>query len=400
MKLKKFVAGILAAVVGVATVLVGSVSQASAATNDYLYFGQGDDDSIGTIGRVKQNGTGKNIGLINTSTMPFAVAVTSTHLYWIPGHSTSIARSNLDGTGLNRNFIRNVVKHEENWGIAVSGTHIYWANASGKIGRAKIDGTGANNSFMTVAPPVRAMAISSSHIYWALGDGKIGRANINGTGINNSFISNICSPHGITVSSSHVYWACIATNGIGRANINGSGANNTWVDPQLPTTDVAVTGSHVYWSRVDGKIGRANINGSGANQSFVTGIPGVVTALAVAAEPSSKPSKVQRLTVSGGSASTVFRFKWKAPKAASSQSLTGYKLTIRQRGKKKVLVTKNLKNSQLKTSVKRSTILRALRAKQRLRGEYGGARAFVVTVRAKNASGQGAATSKTFLIKV
>src|SRR5262249_4411359 len=65
-------------------------------------------------------------------------------------------------------------------GIAVDGTHIYWANNSAfTIGRANLDGTGVNQNFITDAgADVRSVAVDATSIYWAEYNGSIRRANL------------------------------------------------------------------------------------------------------------------------------------------------------------------------------------------------------------------------------
>ena len=89
------------------------------------------------------------------------MAVDAAQVYWANetafsrtgAQISTIGRANLDGTHIDRNFIRGA---NNPCGVAVDATHIYWANlgvgeTGTTIGRAKLDGTGVNASFITHA---------------------------------------------------------------------------------------------------------------------------------------------------------------------------------------------------------------------------------------------------------
>ena len=66
--------------------------------------------------------------------------------------TNTIGRANLDGTGVNQNFITGASDPN---GVAVDANHVYWANyVTNAIGRANLDGTGVNQSFITGASPL------------------------------------------------------------------------------------------------------------------------------------------------------------------------------------------------------------------------------------------------------
>jgi len=89
------------------------------------------------------------------------VAVDSGHIYWTNnnfGPPSTIGRANLDGTGVNQNFIMFVAGQ----GVAVDSGHIYWTNAGvgvNTIGRANLDGTGVNQSFITLTTSLFMVAV-------------------------------------------------------------------------------------------------------------------------------------------------------------------------------------------------------------------------------------------------
>ena len=87
-------------------------------------------------------------------------------------------------------------------GLALDGTHIYWANANNDtIGRANLDGTGMNQSFIAGVSAPTGLAVDGSYIYWTdyLGN-TIGRANLDSTGVNQSFITGGNQPEGFAIA--------------------------------------------------------------------------------------------------------------------------------------------------------------------------------------------------------
>jgi hypothetical protein len=78
------------------------------------------------------------------------------------------------------------------------------------IGRANLDGTGVNNNFITPAGGPAAVAIDNTFIYWTdegSGIHTLGRANLNGTGVNDNFITTGNTPLGVAVDGTHIYWS-------------------------------------------------------------------------------------------------------------------------------------------------------------------------------------------------
>jgi len=70
-------------------------------------------------------------------------------------------------------------------GVAVDGQHIYWANPGGAIGRVDLDGTSNKNSswISGVAGTPWGIAVTGSSVYWATKNpGSIGYAALNGGG--------------------------------------------------------------------------------------------------------------------------------------------------------------------------------------------------------------------------
>ena len=101
------------------------------------------------------------------------------------------------------------------------------------IGRANLDGTGVDNDFITgISGPVApvAIAVDGAHIYWtATGRDRIGRANLDGTGVDQSFITGASGPLEVAVDAAHLYWTNNATGTIGRANLDGTGVDQSLI---------------------------------------------------------------------------------------------------------------------------------------------------------------------------
>ena len=168
------------------------------------------------------------------------MAVDGAHIYWTSsgGGSGTIGRANLDGSGVNQNFITGAA---DPWGVAVNARHVFWANrGTNAIGRANLDGSAVDQSFIdsTSLRDPRGVALDRRYIYWANGPGKIARANLNGSGLNQNFIGAIKSPIGVAVDRAHVYWGAQGVGGagaaIGRDDLEGSDAKMSFISGVSP----------------------------------------------------------------------------------------------------------------------------------------------------------------------
>ncbi len=276
-----------------------ALTVAAAPANAFVYWtnDNGVNATGATIGRASLNGAPVNDSFVADGTRAFLATVDSAHIYWTSAAGTTIGRANLDGTGADASFISGA---DGPAGVAVDSAHIYWANCGGiadqgcsgntvgtTIGRANLDGTGVNEDFITGASAPCGIAVDSGHIYWAnLGPGAtgttIGRANLDGTGVNEDFITGASAPCGIAVDSGHIYWAnagnsSVTGTTIGRANLDGTGVDQSFITGADGPCGVAVDGQHIYWANYGPDhlggfgtaIGRANLDGTGVNQSFI-----------------------------------------------------------------------------------------------------------------------------------
>ena len=150
--------------------------------------------------------------------------------------------------------------------------HVYWTNSTypGSIGRADFDGQNVNQGFITGTASPFGMAVDGSHVYWANFYGGIGRADLDGQNVNQSFITGYANPAGVAIDGSHIYWANVNSSSIGRADLDGQNVNQNFITGLYFPNGVAVDGSHVYWTNSNYTIGRADLDGQNVNQSFIT----------------------------------------------------------------------------------------------------------------------------------
>jgi virginiamycin B lyase len=272
------------------TLLIGALFVAYAAlatgAQGYVYWTNEQD---GTIGRALPDGSGKNQSFLKTGGQPAAVAVDGTHIYWAhrTGDDESIGRANIDGSGKNPNFIPFLSAPSH---VAVDGTHIYWSEASetcnpaftvcfGSVGRANLDGSGIDYEFINPMGASQGVSVNATHVYFsydnAAGQGLIGRANHNGSGVQQALIAGLVGPSGTSLNSTHIYWANQLGTTIGRANLNGTGVNNNLITGVDVPCATAVDAGHLYWTeRGRDSIGRATLDGSSFNKRFITGAKG------------------------------------------------------------------------------------------------------------------------------
>ena len=262
-----------AALCATAAVLLLSPLILAARADAFVYW---TSPNTGSIGRANLDGTGVNQNFIGAFNPWTGLAVDAEHLYWTSPFTPWMSRANIDGTGVNENFIL----ANSGFGVAVDANHIYWTNASTpSIDRANLDGTDVETGFIPTSG-AWGVAVDADHVYWTSPrefSGSIGRANIDGTGIDENFIAPPDgSPTNLTVDTNHIYWASRFTSSIGRANLDGTGVDVNFIPTAHPLPEgVAVDANHVYWANCAGcvtgtTIGRANLDGTGVDQNFIT----------------------------------------------------------------------------------------------------------------------------------
>jgi virginiamycin B lyase len=252
-----------------------------------------------TIGRAELDGTGVDQDFIGGATAPCGVAVNATHVYWANLGSGTIGRANLDGTDPDQSL---VVGEANPCGVVV-GSSLYWANQGeppdeGSIRQAFLSGgPGSTLHETTAVSNPCGVAINTTHIYWANGgDNTVGRGDIDSS--SNSFsVSGVAdAPCGVAVAGSNVYWANSGNGTIARANLDfGGGTDLGFIAGANAPCGVAVHGGFLYWTNSgDGTIGRAPLDDpDAADQSFINGAnaPCGVAVDSLASPPASPPSE-------------------------------------------------------------------------------------------------------------
>ena len=261
----------------------------------YIYWA-GNEAPL-AIGRANDDGTGVIKDFIRQASSSFGIALSGTHIYWVnqaaPGcletelflcpNTGSIGRANLNGTDVDQNFI---VGADDPLGVAVNGQGIYWTNhGSYTIGHANLDGTNVDQGFIAAAGDPIGIAVHGTHVYWSVsgGEGEINRANLDGTAVTRGLIT-ASEPFGVAVDGAHVYWANLGSYEIGRASLDGTNVDQSFIQGIVEgPSALAVDSAHIYWNgdaedSVAG-IARANLDGTGANPYFIRRV--LVSALAV-----------------------------------------------------------------------------------------------------------------------
>ena len=252
-------------------VACGGLSQrAEAAAGGFIYWSHGNTVSPQGIGRANVDGTGVNENFITGTNVAGGVAVDDQHVYW--ANFDSIGRANLDGTGVNQSLIPDV---DNNLGkdVAVYGDYIYWTaidDDKAVISRANVDGTGVDTDFVAFDNGALGVAVDGQHIWFtnasSVFNGFVGRANMDGTNPQQVFLQAGLFPRGIATGGGAVYWT--SSRGIGRSD--GADANLTFLaDPFVRWVDV--NGQNIFWTNARG-IGRANLDGSGPNYGLISGV--------------------------------------------------------------------------------------------------------------------------------
>jgi hypothetical protein len=151
-----------------------------------------------SIGRANLDGTGvdQSFILAGKGTAPCGVAVDAAHVYWGNYLGNTIGRANLDGTGANPSFITGA---NGPCGVAVDGSHLYWTNSgntggfsapfnSSGIGRANLDGTGVEQNFLPSGLGPLGVAVDAGHVYWTnfFTPYSVGRSSLDGSAVDQS----------------------------------------------------------------------------------------------------------------------------------------------------------------------------------------------------------------------
>ena len=282
---------------------------ASAKGADAIYWGRNASPSTSSaIAKANIDGTGVNPNFIPVGSTVGGLAFNSTSVFWAGPNGVSSA--NLDGTGSSTLLYSGPSAP----GLSIDGQYFYDGGATSAIGRASLDGSGMNTSFISTGTynPTYT-AVNASHIYWSgpgPGGGAIGRANIDGTGVNLTLISGLSSsPQGIAIDGSYIYWTNTGGTTIGRANLDGTGVNQSFITGLSSVTKaIAVDSNHLYWySSATGNIARSNLDGTGVDSTFIAAAAQVgMSVYGIAVAPAgSAPKYALSVTKAGTGTGTV-----------------------------------------------------------------------------------------------
>ncbi len=254
----------------------------------------------GAIARAKINGSGIDDRFIDfggfgchSANAPgpddvSKLAVDRNHIYWIDLERDTIARANLNGTGVDDDFIHFSVAEpggpEPIGGIAVDSGHIYWVNGtSGEIGRANLNGTDVEEQFITGAAAAGGIASAGGYLYWSALTAEeapptIARASVDGSGVDLGFIQVVREPgaapvaaFAVTAGGGRIYWSSYDNTKIASASLDGSHLHQQLAYiHNTEITGLAVDRSHIYWvDNAEDAIGRADLNGAHVERHFI-----------------------------------------------------------------------------------------------------------------------------------
>jgi hypothetical protein len=162
-------------------------------------------------------------------------------------------------------------------GIAVDGSHIYWADPShGAIDRADLDGGNVDYGFVTGLVNPCGVAVDAGSVYWTdFQAGTIGRVGLEGGEPDRELIRGLRQPCGVAVGGQYLYWTgrnveTRPPDYLARRPLAG-GLPEVLAEGES-FCGVAVDATHVYWGGFGTTIGRVGLDGSDPEPSFIAGI--------------------------------------------------------------------------------------------------------------------------------
>jgi hypothetical protein len=167
---------------------VGEGVFAIAVSGPNLYWSVVDGLNRSAIWRASLDGRGARVLIRMPSSGPHGPVIAGGHIFW--SETNAIARANLDGSHVQRDFVRLALQSsgEAADGLATDGRYIYFSRCQdGTIGRVALDGSEANPDFIVLARGQcpQGIAVAGGQIYWtSLGlerPGMIGRASLDGS---------------------------------------------------------------------------------------------------------------------------------------------------------------------------------------------------------------------------
>ena len=275
--------------------VLGLLVAAPMAHANFVYWTSGPPGS--SIARAKLNGTGLSTAFIAGLEEPHGVATDSRFIYWTQGGAAngSIGRANLDGSGVDPDFIPASAGVSDPSGIALTPTAIYWQNGGTSIGRANFDGSAPNPAFIAATNGNCGLAADSDFLYFLNEGGtRIGRATLDGASVLPEFASIPEASCGLSADYNYLYWGSDSGNTVGAVPVRGGPAQPNYVDAGTTgggPSGVAVNSQFIFWGNYDtGAIARANLNGAAAKPALIpeAGVTGPAEASQLTAAPANK----------------------------------------------------------------------------------------------------------------
>jgi hypothetical protein len=123
-----------------------------AASQTALYWSADDSEFGGqVIGRANTDGSGVNLAFVSPPNVPESLAASDAHVYWV-SQETGIGRARSDGSEADPFFAPTSVIGAEPFGafdLAVAGPYLFWGNYNfDTVGRMNLDGSGVNPNFI------------------------------------------------------------------------------------------------------------------------------------------------------------------------------------------------------------------------------------------------------------
>jgi hypothetical protein len=206
--------------------------------------------------------------------LPSGIAMDSTSLYWTAGSADAGTVTKISlATGTTTTLASGQSNPQ---GIAVDGTSVYWANDDGVL-RMPLDG--GTPVSLAVAPAGAGVAVDSASVFWTSpGRSAVMTVLLDG-GSPTAIATGQTGPFGIALSSSTVYWTALgaeyqSTGTVNAAPLDG-GAAITLAFGQKYPTGIAVDATSVYWTEMaydeDGGAVMKMPLGGGAATTLATG---------------------------------------------------------------------------------------------------------------------------------
>jgi 6-phosphogluconolactonase (cycloisomerase 2 family) len=233
--------------------------------------------SPSTIGFANADATGSNQSLVAGLPNTRGTFSDGRYLWWASDNG-SIGRANRDGSNAIAGFVTGGGSFDP--GMASDGTYLYWGDRNAnRIDRISLNAPSGTSPTVIVAGANQpyGVAISGSHIYWTQQGATIGRANLDGTGVNSAFLSTGFSQLvGLAADGSNLWIGDQGSSQILRVGLDASGNTTGTLAAIVSGTNrpfgMSTDGTYIYWSNQgSGAVGRSLLDGSGATQSFVSG---------------------------------------------------------------------------------------------------------------------------------